>query len=98
MKYQYFGMEETMRKNRTVKRLEHQNDMLRKRNTELRKQIPTRNYTKKIENALDQFENINDELLQLYKKLHKDRIQRKKTYWKYKLGILKIHIKQKLKL
>lgn len=85
-------------KNRKIKRLEKQNNILRNRNTELRKKIPTIEYARKIDKSLDTFENINDELLQLYKELHKNRIQRKNTYWKYKLGILKIQIKQKLKL
>ena len=65
---------------------------------DLRSQIPTHEYMKKIDKSLDKFEDINDELLQLYKELHKNRIQRKNTYWKYRLGILKIYIKQKLNL
>lgn len=87
-----------MTKNRKIKHLEKQNKTLRKKNKELRSQIPTREYIKKMNKSFDEFENINEELLKLYKELHKDRIRGKKHYWKYQFGILKIHIKQKLNL
>ncbi len=91
-------MSTNIQKNRTLKRLERQNDTLRKRNTVLRKQIPTREYIKKIEHSLNQFEDINHELLKLYKDLYTNKNHLRNYYWKYKLGVLKIHIKQKLNL
>ena len=87
-----------MTKKQKIRRLGKQNEALRKKNIELREKTPTVEYAKQIDKSVDKFEGINDELLKLYKELHKARIQRKNTFWRYKFGILKIRIKQKMKL
>ena len=60
--------------------------------------LPSVDYMKKMEENLDRFETINDDLLDLYRKLHKCRIQGKCTYLRYLFGMLKIKVKQALML
>lgn len=83
-----------MTKNMKIRRLERQNNTLRKANQALREKLPSVDYKKKIEENLDKFESINDDLLDLYRKLHKCRIHGRRTYLRYVFGMLKIKIKQ----
>ena len=79
---------------RKVKRLEKQNDTLRKQNQELRNKIPTQEYASKIEQSLERFESINDDLIQLYHELHRNRLRHRHIYWKYQLMVLWIKLKR----
>lgn len=78
---------------RKYKRLEKQNDALRKQNRELRNKIPLQEYASKIDQSLDRFENINDDLIQLYHELHRNRLRHRHIYWKYQLATLWIKLK-----
>lgn len=78
---------------RKMKRLEKQNETLRKQNRDLRNIIPTREYASKIDQSLDRFENINDDLIQLYHDLHRNRLRHRQIYWKYQLMLLWIKLK-----
>lgn len=79
-----------MTKNRKIKRLEKQNQALQQQNQELRNKIPTEEYASRIDRSLEQFESINDDLIDLYHQLHRNRLQRRYTYWKYQFAILLI--------
>lgn len=78
---------------RKIKHLEKQNDTLRKQNRELRNKIPIQEYASKIDQSLDRFESINDNLIQLYHELHCNRLRHRQIYWKYQLAILWIKMK-----
>lgn len=78
---------------RKIKRLEKQNETLRKQNLELRNKIPIQEYASRIDQSLDRFENINDDLIQLYHELHRNRLRHRHIYWKYQLMVLWIKLK-----
>lgn len=84
-----------MTKNRTIKHLKQQNERLRRQNLELKNKIPSAEYAEQLERALDRFENINDNLLQLYLERCHNQWQRRITYWKYRLAILWIKLQQR---
>ncbi|MCH5267775.1 MAG: hypothetical protein J1E62_05460 [Lachnospiraceae bacterium] len=77
-----------------IKRLKKQNENLIEQNIKLRKKIPTKEYAKRIDKDIERFESINDDLLKLYKELHKCSLQNKRTAWKYMVGVFCIKIKQ----
>lgn len=83
-----------MNKNRKIKTLEKQNAFLYKENRELRNKIPSQEYANKMDRALSQFENINDNLMLLYQEQHRNQRKRRQIYWKYQLAILWIRLKQ----
>lgn len=79
---------------RKIKRLEKQNDHLRRENHDLGNQIPSSEYADKIDRSLERFEHINDDLMQLYLELHKNQRLRIHTYWKYRFAIFRIKLLQ----
>ncbi len=86
-----------MTRNRKIKRLEKQNQALRQQNQALRNKIPAEEYANKMNRSLERFENINDDLTDLYHQLCRNRLQHKNIYLKYQLGILWIRLKQRFR-
>ena len=77
-----------------IKRLKQQNEYLIEQNMKLRQKIPIGEYAKKIDENLEKFDQINDDLIKLYKQLHVCHLKDKKTAMRYRLGILMIKLKQ----
>lgn len=60
----------------------------------LRQKIPIDEYAKKIDEGLEKFDQINDDLVKLYKQLHACQLKNKKTAIRYRLEIFMIKLKQ----
>lgn len=79
-----------------IKRLQKQNDNLIRQNMELWQKTSTVEYVKKLDKKFEEFDDTNDKLLKLYSKLHRCRLQNKRTGLRYRLGIIGIKIRQVL--
>lgn len=77
-----------------IKRLQKQNDNLIRQNMELWQKTSTVEYVKKLDKKFEEFDDTNDKLLKLYRKLHRCRLQNKRTGLRYRLGIIGIKIRQ----
>lgn len=86
-----------MTKKMKIKRLKQQNEKLIEQNMKLRQKIPMDEYAKKIDESLEKFDDINDDLVKLYRQLHMCRLQNKRTGLRYRLGIWGIKIRQFLR-
>lgn len=81
-----------------IKRLKQQNNYLIEQNMKLRQKIPMIVYARKIDENLEKFDRINDDLMRLYRKLHLCALRNKRTTLRYRWRIFMIKVRQFLEI